>query len=934
MSAKLSKAQENLYPCEGEALAQFVAAKCSTFSTPIKASEKRTISLLDNKPVCQAAGLLKRGKFSSSKVINNVLVSMAELNLDFQHISGKMGQNFADDFCSRNPAQCKDPSKCKICSFIEECSELGVGNLSFRALENQIIGQIKLKDSGNNYVQDIINGKRRIPFNNRKAMKYLQDLDEDLSRVRELLLAGQSPSPKDKTEVKRYMNVNNNLTIDKDGCMVARKRIRKNLISRELVVLPSQLSVGLVTSMHISLNHPTNYQLGRVVESRFFILDKDKIVRAVSQNCFLCQSVKTIPEEVHEFKPNEMPDHPGKSFTIDVMKLSKKIILVTVENFSSFISTSLCKSEKSEDLLEAVIATTFPLKSSMATIRVDKAPGFRKIFQNKNLEDFGIDITMGEAKNKNALAIVDKKIFELEQEIKKLAPSPNVVNQTILTKATAVVNEKVRAHGMSSKEILFSRDQYTEENLDLKDSDIKHSIMESRVKSNVYSAKSKATVDKKAEAAGAVPGDLVFLKKDGDKHNKRDTYLVMKTDGDYLTICKITNQFSNLPSFQPHNINYQVRQTDIYLAPSQPVKEIYMEEVDDSRTMTWEDENFKTIAPFTEEVSKESEPPEEDDDCGGWTLEFINTEEDQRNQADQELNEEEEPRMRTIEDIEEEDPRSESNENIDEEHELHTIATNNDEYETQEDEGVTPPPEIVQDESRSEQSEENSSTAADSDDESSNDTENEIVDFLQEHPTNPESTPEPGNTITFLDEDTDPATLVTATVKPMVPKMQKKWPTWCNILRRGASRISSVDLSAVRWTFTEEDQDIYQIDGNYTFNSISVEDLYIDENWSDQNSIAGTENSEHMSNLVHLAIATAQFEVSDEPKPERRDYLVDTLNLEVPAPPLPPRHRSTTPPPIPLREYRAQYQGRNRRQQRRWSGNWSRFKSHFSCFQL
>ena len=40
-----------------------------------------------------------------------------------------------------------------------------------------------------------------------------------------------------------------------------------------------------------------------------------------------------------------------------------------------------------------------------------------------SISELGMELNAGEAKNKNALAICDKKIQELEQEIKKLRSS-------------------------------------------------------------------------------------------------------------------------------------------------------------------------------------------------------------------------------------------------------------------------------------------------------------------------------------------------------------------------------------------------------------------------------------------------------------------------------------------------------------------------------
>ena len=103
MSAELQPQQINLYPCDGEAIATFVAARAPAFKSTILSSSKKTLALVDSKPLMEAAKLLKSGKFSSSKIINNVLTTISELNLDFYHTSGKMGRNCPDDYASRNP---------------------------------------------------------------------------------------------------------------------------------------------------------------------------------------------------------------------------------------------------------------------------------------------------------------------------------------------------------------------------------------------------------------------------------------------------------------------------------------------------------------------------------------------------------------------------------------------------------------------------------------------------------------------------------------------------------------------------------------------------------------------------------------------------------------------------------------------------------------
>ena len=501
-SAKLPRSLEKMLeaeprpktiPCDGEMSAQYVALKSPTFSNHIRASSKRTVSLVDSKPVVEASALLKNGKFSSSRVINNLMTALSEHNLEFQHISGKFGQNFPDDFASRNPASCNGDPQCKICSFIEDCKLLTVGALSFGVTGDAIVGQVS--QSKDNLVQDILRGVKTIPFNNRRAMGYLQDQDPDLVKVKEYLRTAKSPTVRNTKEnkIKRYLRSQNEITIAKDGVLVSQKRDRR-LQSRELIVVPEEISMGLLYGMHINLNHPSAFQLTKVVDTKFFILNREEKIKKVVEDCTLCQSVAKIPEEIHTFSANKMPEHPGQAFTVDILRMAKKKIVIAVENFSGFVSAVFVTSEKQEDLLDGIISAVTPFQSlSLVNVRVDQAPAFKSLFKKPaELRDLNIKLELGECKNKNALALVDRKMQEIELEIKKYAPNKNVINIKILARAVSIVNEKIRHQGLSAKEILFSRDQYTQENLNISDEEIAEEKMNTREKENIYSAKSKA----------------------------------------------------------------------------------------------------------------------------------------------------------------------------------------------------------------------------------------------------------------------------------------------------------------------------------------------------------------------------------------------------------------------------------------------------------
>ena len=303
----------------------------------------------------QAANLLKRGKFSTSKLINELLTTISDLNLEYQHLSGKMGQNFVDDYGSRNAIECSDKTNCKVCSFLTDYEDMTVGSvLSFTVASMSVITNVDIRDprDTNKLVNDIVRGAAKIPFNNREAMKYLQDKDPDLVKLRNYLLTGKRPQEKNTREnsIKKYLQRNTNITIAKDGCMVVVKQNRK-FAKNELIIIPEHLSMGLLYGMHINLNHPTSFQLARVIDTKFFILQKDKMIKKITKDCTLCQSVAKIPLEIHQFEPNQVPDHPGKAFTIDILRFAKKFIMVSVENFSGWLSTQFIQSETHDQLL-------------------------------------------------------------------------------------------------------------------------------------------------------------------------------------------------------------------------------------------------------------------------------------------------------------------------------------------------------------------------------------------------------------------------------------------------------------------------------------------------------------------------------------------------------------------------------------------------------
>ena len=98
---------------------------------------------------------------------------------------------------------------------------------------------------------------------------------------------------------------------------------------------------------------------------------------------------------------------------------------------------------------------------------------------------------LSDPNNKNGLAIVDKAIQELEKELKILSPGGKVLTSSELAEATLTLNTRIRNRDLSAREILFSREQFSGTNLDLKDNELKNEKMTKKIDNHQYSEKSK-----------------------------------------------------------------------------------------------------------------------------------------------------------------------------------------------------------------------------------------------------------------------------------------------------------------------------------------------------------------------------------------------------------------------------------------------------------
>jgi hypothetical protein len=181
------------------------------------------------------------------------------------------------------------------------------------------------------------------------------------------------------------------------------------------------------------------------------------------------------------------------------------------------------------------------------------------------LQKCHLNIDIGNKKNVNKNPIVDRAVQEVEEELLKLEPGGGAVTNTTLALATASVNSKIRKRGLSAREMLIQRDQFTNTQMPISDLDLLTRQYEAKLTNHQYSEVSKAPRGKYHPIDHTVKrGDLVYLYNDRNKSRARDRYLVVSVvDSTWCYLKKIVGN-------QLRNSAYKVKLSTCYKVPHVP----------------------------------------------------------------------------------------------------------------------------------------------------------------------------------------------------------------------------------------------------------------------------------------------------------------------------------------------------------------------------
>ena len=541
-NCKLPIYQARWLPCELEALA--ITAALNHWAPMILQSHERPQVLTDNKPCVEAAKKLSRGEFSASARLSSFLSTVFQYKAEILHIPGT--SNLSSDYQSRNPVECKLPN-CSVCKFVKDAMSSVVQSIS---------------------VEDVIQGRARIPFANRNTWKEVQEQCSDLRKVKGFRKQGTLPNKKSKNmkTVRRYLS--SGTLLAHDEVLVNPKSFPMGPVA-ERIVVPKQVLCGILTALHLQLQHPSAHQLSNAFSRYFFALNTDKSVLEVTKSCHSCAAIRDVPKAMIEESSEPPPDVVGTRLAADIVKRYSQKIFIIRETVTSYTLAEIIRDETVASVSEALLRQCRllrPSSSSKITVRLYPASAHKSMFQSLKkssdaLSQNNISIVIGRELNKNKNPVIDKAIRELHRELLILCPSGGQVTSSQLSQAIATLNSRYRGSGMSAHELWTQRDQVTGDQLPINDRQLIVNQYQQRLANHKHSQASKSCGKPPHPKPNVKVGSLVYLYNDRSKLIPRKRYLVTEISGDWVSLRRFTNTLLGTQE-------YKAKLTECYNVPS------------------------------------------------------------------------------------------------------------------------------------------------------------------------------------------------------------------------------------------------------------------------------------------------------------------------------------------------------------------------------
>ena len=164
---------------------------------------------------------------------------------------------------------------------------------------------------------------------------------------------------------------------------------------------------------------------------------------------------------------------------------------------------------------------------------MDGATSFQALERESNTRDsiltkLKIKVVVGRLLNKNKNPAAENSVKEVHKEVLRLTNKSGPISKVDLELVLRNINSRIRQHGFSSKEVLFRRQNLTNQELNVEDKNIIDKIVNAKEKSKCSNTKSKLKSHKYSPFQQFAVGNLVHLRNAKDKLSPRDLFIVEK----------------------------------------------------------------------------------------------------------------------------------------------------------------------------------------------------------------------------------------------------------------------------------------------------------------------------------------------------------------------------------------------------------------------
>lgn len=160
-------------------------------------------------------------------------------------------------------------------------------------------------------------------------------------------------------DIKRYLNV---VSVANDRLLVVHQSNPLNL-PRDIIIVARSVLDGLVTALHINLDHPTKHQMLMSMKRHFCALD---LSQAIDRVCDLCHTGVAPQMFLTNYfeQSSELPsDTIGIDFAAEVMKRYQQLVLVLRESVTAY-TACIIPDEKHDTLRDALLGLCVELQPS------------------------------------------------------------------------------------------------------------------------------------------------------------------------------------------------------------------------------------------------------------------------------------------------------------------------------------------------------------------------------------------------------------------------------------------------------------------------------------------------------------------------------------------------------------------------------------------